>query len=123
MNPHRILIVDDEPLIAMMLQDWLIELGFDVLGPALTAHEALALIDGGSLPDAAILDVTLKDGTSYDVAAALQQRSIPLIFATGHRQHRIDDRFKGTEMLLKPFDFEALRSAVTRMIAPDARAS
>ncbi len=111
MNARRILIVDDEPLIAMMLSDWLGELGHAVVGPALTAADALSLIDDNEI-DGAILDVTLGDGTSYGLAEVLQQRTVPLIFATGHRSEGIDPRFRGAPTLQKPFDLASLRRAV-----------
>ena len=73
----RILIVDDEPMIAMMLADWVSELGHEAVGPSHNAHAALALIAESS-PDAAIVDVSLGEGSGYPVAECLTERNIPL---------------------------------------------
>ncbi len=112
MQLRRILVVDDEPLIAMILEDWLIELGCEVVGPAHSVDAALSLLDGRKV-DGAFLDVTLGTGDSYLVAEALQQRSVPVIFATGHGAESIDSRFKDAGTLSKPFDFAAVQSAIS----------
>lgn len=78
----RILVVDDEPLIAMMLEDILDDLGCAVIGPALDVGEAEALAREAAI-DAAILDVNLGDGTSHSVAELLCERHIPFVVASG----------------------------------------
>ena len=77
----RILVVDDEPLISMLVENWLGELGCKVVGPARTVADGLALTDGQL--DGAILDVNLTGGTCYPLANALRLRGVPLAFATG----------------------------------------
>ena len=77
----RILVVDDEPLISMLVENWLGELGCKVVGPARTVADGLALADGQL--DGAILDVNLAGGTCYPLANALRLRGVPLAFATG----------------------------------------
>lgn len=114
MTPRRILIVDDEPLIGMMLSDWLSELGHEVVGPALSVREALRLVDGDRL-DGAILDVTLGNETCYAIAEVLERRSVPLIFATGHRSERIDPRYRTAPILQKPFDQLSLQKLVSTL--------
>jgi CheY-like chemotaxis protein len=111
----RVLVVDDEPLIAMMVEDWLSELQCETVGPAGSAKEALALIDDGKV-DGAILDVSLGGHTSFAVAAALRERSIPFAFATGHGRERIEERFKDAPTLLKPYDFESVRKVLAAML-------
>src|SRR5215831_12607541 len=111
----RVLVVDDEPLIAMMVEDWLSELECETVGPAGSAQEALALIDGSRV-DGAILDVNLGGHTSFAVAAALRERSIPFAFATGHGRERIEERFKDAPTLLKPYDFESVRKVLAAML-------
>ena len=66
-----ILVVDDEPLIAMMIADWLVELGCQVVGPAGTVKDAMAFIEKGGL-DGILLDVTLGSGNSFDIADRAQ---------------------------------------------------
>jgi hypothetical protein len=64
--------------------------------------------------DAAIIDVSLGKETSYPVADALLERSIPFAFATGHGESAIDARFKAPFVLAKPFSFEGLREMLIR---------
>jgi CheY-like chemotaxis protein len=115
----RILVLDDEPLIAMMLRDWLEELGCETLGPAHSVRGALGLIGPGTL-DAAILDVSLGSEDCYPVADALMKLGIPMAFATGHGGQEIDPRFKDALVLSKPFGFEGVKRAVDRLIGADA---
>lgn len=114
MKHLRILILDDEPLIAMMLQEWLTDLGCEPVGPAHTVDAALALLDDGRI-DGAILDVTLGAANSYPVADALLQRAIPFIFATGHDADSMDQRFRHITMLAKPFDFKAVNTVIAKL--------
>ena len=79
----RILVLEDEPLIAMMLEDILVELGCLVVGPASDIAGAEALV-GDAAIDAAILDVNIGDRTSHPVAELLQARRIPFLVASGY---------------------------------------
>src|SRR5262245_37988032 len=111
----RILVADDEPLIAMVIEDWLTDLKCQTLGPVGTSREALALIERTS-PDAAILDVRLADGTSYAVAEQLRGRGIPFAFASGQDLSEIDPRFRDAPLLSKPFDISAIRKVLAIMV-------
>lgn len=112
MIQKRILVVDDEPLIAMLLCDWLEELGHTVIGPAHSVKDALALLESEPV-DGAILDVTLGQENSFDIAEALQKLSVPTVFATGHGPDSLEERFRAAPMLPKPFDFAAVEQALT----------
>jgi DNA-binding response OmpR family regulator len=112
----KILIVDDEPLIAMMLSEWLVEQGLEPLGPAHSEAEAFDLLKGDSGPDAAILDVSLGDSDCFAIADALQARGVPFAFATGHGSEAVAREYRGVMTLTKPFDFEAVRGVVMRLI-------
>ena len=92
-----LLIVEDEQLIAAMLAEWLEEMNFEVIGPAKSSEEALALLSR-STPDAAILDILVEDGNSYAVARELQRRAVPFLFATGYSGESIDPAFNGAEV-------------------------
>ncbi len=111
----RILVVDDEPMISILLADWLEELGYQILGPSRNVKSALALIEA-SPPDAAIIDVSLGGESSYPVAACLAKSHIPFVFATGSAEGSIDPAFMDARVLSKPFDFAAVREAVAGMI-------
>lgn len=106
----RFLIVDDEPLIAMLAQDWLEDLGHETVGPAYDLQTALTL--SNEPLDAAILDVSLGANKSYEIARALKKRAIPFAFATGHAPDTPGDEFAGALALPKPFSFETFRGVV-----------
>ena len=89
----RILIVDDEPLIAMMAEEWLSELGHAVVGPAYDLDGALALTERDP-PNAAILDLTLGTYDSYPVAGHLRALAIPFAFASGHGRDALAPEFR-----------------------------
>ncbi len=115
----RILVVDDEPLIAMMLTDWLAEQGVETAGPAHTVAQALSVIDAIKI-DAAVLDISLGDDDCYAVADMLASRGIPFAFATGHSSDSLAERFKGVATVTKPFDFEVVRQAISRLLGRPA---
>jgi DNA-binding response OmpR family regulator len=109
----RILIVDDEPLIAMLAQDWLEDLGHQPVGPAHDLQTALNLTD--EQIDAAILDVSLGANKSYDVARRLRASAIPFAFASGAPEAP-GSEFEGALTLPKPFTFEAFRRVVDELV-------
>jgi|SRR5579872_7414327 len=111
----RILVLDDDALISVMLQDWLDELGHQTLGPAATAAAALALI-ADAPPDAAILDLSVGQEMSYPVAEALRARRIPFAFATGYGSGGLPPPFADIPVLVKPFDFEAMKAMLTQLL-------
>ncbi|MGA9767237.1 MAG: response regulator [Rhodomicrobium sp.] len=111
----RILVVDDEPMITLLLGGWLDELGHEMAGPTHNAASALALIEA-SPPDAAIVDVSLGAETGYPVAESLAKRNIPFVFATGHSATDLPPGFAGRNVLTKPFDFACVRAAVSELI-------
>jgi CheY-like chemotaxis protein len=112
----RILVVDDEPLISMLVEDWLSELGCDVVGPARSVQEGLDF--AGSAPlDAAILDVNLGGQNSYSVADALRQRGIPFAFATGDGAIDAASGFADPILLAKPFNFKGVKDVLDKLLA------
>lgn len=112
----RILVVDDEPLISMMVEDWLNELGCEVLGPARSVHQGLELVQNAA-PDAAILDVNLAGETCYPLAEALRNRGVPLAFATGDRGLNPSSGFNDPILLHKPFDFESVKAVLAKLLS------
>jgi CheY-like chemotaxis protein len=112
----RILVADDEPLIAMSIADWVVDLGHEVVGPATDLATALSLAEEPI--DAAILDVSLRDQTSVAVAQRLAERGVPFAVASGHDFVSLDPEFAAGLSLPKPFGFEAFRQVVERLLAP-----
>ncbi len=81
-GPRSILIVEDEPLIAMMLEDFILSLGHEVSGSCDSVSSALKEIEKSEF-DLAILDVNLKGESVWPVASALREKGIPFVLATG----------------------------------------
>ena len=111
-SPMNVLIVEDEPLIAMMLEDFLDVLDKRAIGPADTVAHALAMVEQGGI-DIAILDVNLRGGEkSTPVAAALAAKDIPFVFATGGGDDSIDPSFRDRPRLQKPFTMDGVAKAL-----------
>jgi len=116
----RLLLVEDEAMVAMMLEDMLGDLGCEVVGPADSMPQALALANGDNAIAGAILDVNVGGQPIYPVAEALKARGVPFVFITGYGLADIDGRFAGTPTVQKPFSMPILRDALARMVRPDA---
>ena len=112
----RILVVDDEPLISMMVEDWLMELGHEVVGPARTVADGLGFANTATL-DGAILDIRLGDGDSYGIAGTLKDRGIPFVFATGQGEASLASGFEQALVLAKPFEFGAVEAILSELLA------
>lgn len=114
---HRILVVEDEYLIAMQVQDWLEAAGADVIGPVPSVEQALDLIEQDGLT-AAILDINLGHGrTVYPVADKLTALGVPYLFATGDVMVSEPDAYRQRPRMVKPFLESGLMSAVTKLTA------
>ena len=111
----RILLVEDEPLVSAITEEWLVELGHDVVGPAANLASALEL--AATPIDGAIVDVSLGRQSGYPAAELLASRGVPFVFATGYGQEGLDPAWRGRPTLMKPFEFETFRAAVDRMLA------
>ena len=116
-EPQRILIVEDEPLIAMMLEDFLDVLGKQMAGQADTVADAIALIEQGGIDqsgvDAAILDVNLRGGEkSWPIADALAAKGVPFVFATGGSHDGVIEEHRGRPTLAKPFTMDGVAKAL-----------
>jgi CheY-like chemotaxis protein len=109
--PLRILVVEDEMTIALLIEDMLNELGHEVVGLAMRLTPAMELARSSAM-DFAILDVNLDGRTSFGVAEILQQRGVPFAFATGYGPSGIDPRFAAYPVIKKPFDLGMLESAL-----------
>src|SRR5215210_847932 len=88
----RVLVVEDEAMIAMLVEDMVVDFGSEVVGPASRMDEALGLARQAEL-DAAILDINVGGDVIFPVADVLQARGIPLIFATGYGSKSLPQRF------------------------------
>jgi len=103
----RVLVVEDEPIIAINIQATLLDLGYRPVGPAATISEAMSLIEQRKF-DAAILDISLPDGESYDLAETLVERGIAVMFATGRDIETSSLLLADVPVISKPFDLAKL---------------
>ena len=105
--PARILIVEDEWILAEDLEVSLREVGFDIAGPVPSVKAALHILETEAV-DAAILDITLNNETSFPIAAALVERRVPFLFVTGHAEAFLPTEMKDKILLSKPLDIDVL---------------
>jgi CheY-like chemotaxis protein len=117
--PLSVLIVEDEPLIAMMLEDYVDTLGHSCAGAGDCVADAVARVDAGGV-DLAILDVRLRGGeASWPIADLLADRGIPYVISTGGHVEPPPVRHADAAQLAKPFTLEgieqAIESAMTRV--------
>jgi CheY-like chemotaxis protein len=112
----RVLVVEDETMIAMLVEDMVQDFGSAVVGPAAKMDEALNLARNANL-DAAILDINVGGAAIFPVADVLRARGIPLIFSTGYGVDGLPPRFLDSPTLRKPFTYEALREALRNALA------
>jgi CheY-like chemotaxis protein len=109
----RILLVEDEVLVALALEDMLIEMGCEVVGPAHSVSEALKLVDSLEI-DGAILDVNLSGQRVYPVADVLAARHIPFVFVTGYGSAGLRDLDRNRPVLQKPYRANLLAEIICR---------
>lgn len=106
---RRLLVVEDEALVAMMIEDLLASLGCEVLASARSVQDALQAIAAiGPELEGAILDVRLGDELVYPVAEVLERLGVPFAFATGFDAGSLEERFAHYPALAKPFEGVAL---------------
>ena len=99
---RRVLVVEDEMLIGMLLEDMLMDLGHEVAAVVPRLKEALAAVDRETY-DVAILDVHLQGESAFPVAEALIAKGIPFVFATGYGERGPPEDYRGRPVLQKPF--------------------
>jgi len=112
----RVLIVEDNALIALDLEDILTTSGCEVIGPKVTVRDALALLDTVKI-DAAVVDYLLDDGTADPLAQALNERGIPFTICTGAVRGDIGARYPHTPILNKPYTLDDVSLVVNSLIA------
>lgn len=112
----RVLVVEDEALIAFFIEDTLTEMGHEVGAVASRMQEALDAARTGTF-DLAIIDVNLDGKPSYPIADVLKERGIPFVFATGYGAGGLDPKFAGTLVLAKPFAMADIQSLLQQVSA------
>jgi len=115
MTSLRVLVAEDEPLIAMMMEDFLDLLGHQVVGPVETAAEGAKLAGEGGI-DVAICDVNLRDGPSWPVLDAIKAEGKPYIIATGGHVDAPPAAHAGAPQLAKPYTLDGLRDVLEKVM-------
>jgi two-component system, response regulator PdtaR len=116
---RRLLIVEDELLIALELQSIVEQLGGTVVGPAGSVEDALQFLSE-TTPNAALLDVTLRDGRVTPVAQACRDRSVPFALVTGYGRLELEEPLlQSAPRVRKPFDSRAIHKVLAIMLNTD----
>ena len=110
----RVLVIEDEALIAALVEDMLTELGATVIGPAATVAKGLALAESETI-DAAVLDVNLRSETIEPIVDKLSALQVPFVFATGYGETGLS-KAAGAPVIEKPYSREALAAALSRLV-------
>jgi CheY-like chemotaxis protein len=112
----RLLVVEDEYLIRMLLEDMLDDLGYGVAAAVGTLPEARQFATDGDF-NAAILDVNLDGQEIYPVADILAARGLPFVFVTGYGERSLPEPYRGRPALQKPFQAEQLKTTLAGILA------
>ena len=114
LNGRRVLIVEDESLVAMLLETILEDMGCTPVGPAANIDEGAALARDKAELDAALLDVNVAGRQVFPVAQALKARGVPFVFSTGYGEGGLPDEWRGQPTIQKPFTEAAIRDALMK---------
>lgn len=115
----RVFIVEDEALVAMLLEDMVTELGHQVVGMSSSLDEALLAAQSLQC-DVALLDINLNGQRSFPIATALAGRGIPFLFASGYGAAGLEKAFIDRPVLSKPFSITQLDKQLQRCIGHKA---
>lgn len=115
MIPHRVLVLEDNLIIAMEAEDVLRKIGAEVIDIASNLEEAVAAIDAGSY-DLALLDVNLGEAMSFSFARLLKERGVAFGFVSGYSDTQdFPDDLQGAPLLVKPFDEWAMQQFLAKL--------
>lgn len=116
LNGLKVLVVEDEMLVSMLVEDMLADLGCLVVGPAAEIEEAMSLADSADI-DLALLDVNLGGKPIFPVADRLKARGVPFAFASGYGEAGLSEDHRGAAVLQKPFREADLAKALRGLVA------
>jgi len=113
----KVLIVEDESMVSMLMADMLQDLGCTVVGTVARFDDALRQATNDPAFDVALLDVNLNGKQTFPIAEQLAARGVRFIFATGYGEGILPQSLQGGPILQKPFELEALQKALRRAVA------
>jgi len=117
LRDRRILIVEDEYLVAMSLAEALQDAGSIVLGPVPSVDKAITKIESEPHIDGAVVDVNLGGVLAYPVADLLIARKIPFVFTSGYEDNLLRDRYSQVKNCAKPYLFAAMEEALVEAMS------
>ena len=123
-STRSVIVVEDEPLVTMLIEDMVSELGWEIVGTAQTEAKALDVL-AKCTPALAILDINLGQQTSLAVAEVCRNRCIPVVFTTGYTAGDVPPECGDAPVLPKPFSLDELATALQRGLksAPESHPS
>ncbi|MGX5832320.1 response regulator [Mesorhizobium sp. 43Arga] len=113
---HRVLVVEDEFTIVLTIEDVLLDLGLQIVGPAARLDVALDLARSAEI-EAAVLDINIRGGNSYTVADILAERGIPFLFCSGYSEWALEERHRHRPRLSKPFSPTELQNHLLGLLS------
>ena len=114
LNGRRVLVVEDESLVAMLLETILEDMGCTPVGPASNIDDGAAMARDTTELDAALLDVNVAGRQVFPVAEVLKARGVPFVFSTGYGEGGLPDEWRGNPTIQKPFTEAAVRDALMK---------
>lgn len=116
LHGKKVLIVEDEALIAMLFEDILEDTACQIVGPAMNVRQAMELAGAAEI-DIAVLDVNLNGESSFPVAVLLQSRGVPLVFSSGYGSQGLPPEWQDRPTLPKPFTSDEVVDTLARLVA------
>ena len=113
---RRVLVIEDESLVAMLLETILDDMGCAVVGPESNIDDGLISATTEGALDAALLDVNVAGREVFPVAEALKARGVPFVFSTGYGEAGLPDEWRGRPTLNKPFTEDAVQTAIRAVL-------
>ncbi len=111
-----VFVVEDEALVALNLEDMLIDLGCIIVGPAMRVAKAREMLADALQADVAILDVNVAGELVFPVAEELATKGIPIIFATGYGQAGLPEAWHGNTILQKPYTMDDVSGSLVKAV-------